>query len=303
MVGKGDSTMELLYGSISGMAFGLISPIAGQPFDTIKTKMQAETRFASSGSWSVASSIVKADGFTGLYRGLTPILASTGVQKSVLFAANSSARRAVENSGVDMLTTPIPLTAGLKPGVIVGGVAAAAARTVVETPFELMKVRRQTGASWRIAEGGGAGGGVVGGGGVGETFSLSQVKEFYTGAWSTFSRAAIMLGTFFVLCDYSERLVPDLVAMPLTGGFFKGGCCATVAWGVAWPFEVVKSKVQGAEGAQYRGKSQLSIIRGIMAQNGVRGLYRGFLPGAMRSFVSNGAGMAVYQFTQSMRAD
>ena len=42
MVGKGTSTMELLYGSLSGMAFGLVSPIAGQPFDIVKTKMQAD---------------------------------------------------------------------------------------------------------------------------------------------------------------------------------------------------------------------------------------------------------------------
>ena len=41
----------------------------------------------------------------------------------------------------------------------------------------------------------------------------------------------------------------------------------------------------------------------IVRESGVNGLYRGFLPGAMRSFVANGAGMAVYQFTQSLRDD
>ena len=40
-VGKGSTTLELIYGSISGMAFGLVSPLASQPFDTLKTKMQA----------------------------------------------------------------------------------------------------------------------------------------------------------------------------------------------------------------------------------------------------------------------
>ena len=53
MIGKGSSTAELLYGSLSGMAFGLVSPIAGQPFDLIKTKMQADVRFSNSGAISV----------------------------------------------------------------------------------------------------------------------------------------------------------------------------------------------------------------------------------------------------------
>eukprot|EP00286_Rhodomonas_abbreviata_P010484 CAMPEP_0181335722 /NCGR_PEP_ID=MMETSP1101-20121128/26998_1 /TAXON_ID=46948 /ORGANISM="Rhodomonas abbreviata, Strain Caron Lab Isolate" /LENGTH=52 /DNA_ID=CAMNT_0023445891 /DNA_START=204 /DNA_END=359 /DNA_ORIENTATION=- len=44
MMGKKHPLLEALYGSLSGMAFGLISPLASQPFDTIKTKMQAEVK-------------------------------------------------------------------------------------------------------------------------------------------------------------------------------------------------------------------------------------------------------------------
>jgi solute carrier family 25 carnitine/acylcarnitine transporter 20/29 len=112
----------------------------------------------------------------------------------------------------------------------------------------------------------------------------------------------VMLTTFFVLCDYSERAAPTLMARPLLGGFLKGGVCATLAWLVAWPLEVAKNKVQGAE-AQYKGRSTLSIVQQIAAADGLRGLYRGILPGALRSFVANGAGMAVFQFTQSLRKD
>ena len=234
--------------------------------------------------------VVSELGFTGLYRGITPIIASTGVQKTVLFAANSGARRACENSSVSLLKDPIPGLAGLKPSVIIGGVASAAARTVVETPFELMKVRWQTGGSVRAGE-------------ATSMASLAQLREMYTGATATFARAALMLGSFFVLCDYTERFAPELASKPLVGGFFKGGICATASWLVAWPFEVVKSKVQGAEGSIYRNQSTLQIMRGIVASDGARGLYRGFVPGAARSFVANGVGMAMYQLTQSMRTD
>lgn len=36
MVGKSHPLLEAVYGSLSGMAFGLLSPLASQPFDTIK---------------------------------------------------------------------------------------------------------------------------------------------------------------------------------------------------------------------------------------------------------------------------
>ena len=265
MVGTGSSTMELIMGSLSGLAFGLVSPLASQPFDTLKTKMQAEARYARQGMGTVATHVLKADGAAGLYRGILPIVMSTGLQKSALFSANAGARRACEESGVRGL-----------PALLVGGLAAGTARTVVETPFELAKVRYQTG------------------GGVG------QLSELYTGAGATWARGTLMLTSFFVMCDYSEKAAPELMSRPLLGGFLKGGVCATLAWAVAWPIEIAKNQKQGADGSRL---STLAIVRQLAASDGLRGLYRGFLPGALRSFVANGAGMAVFQFTQSLRKD
>ena len=223
MVGTGSSTMELIMGSLSGLAFGLVSPLASQPFDTLKTKMQAEARYARQGMGAVATHVLKADGAAGLYRGILPIVMSTGLQKSALFSANAGARRACEESGIPALTRPIPLTGGLSPALLVGGIAAGTARAVVETPFELAKVRYQTG------------------GGIG------QLGELYTGAGATWARGTLMLTSFFVMCDYSEKAAPELMSKPLLGGFLKGGVCATLAWAVAWPLEAVwKSKFYGA---------------------------------------------------------
>ena len=156
---------------------------------------------------------------------------------------------------------------------------------MVETPFELAKVRYQTG------------GGVQAKSGI---LSFGQLSELYTGAAATWGRGTVMLTSFFVLCDYSEKAAPELMSRPLLGGFLKGGVCATIAWAVAWPLEVAKNKVQGTE-ALYKGRSTLSIVWRIAESEGLRGLYRGILPGALRSFVANGAGMAVFQFTQSLR--
>jgi solute carrier family 25 carnitine/acylcarnitine transporter 20/29 len=255
MVGKGSATTELLYGMLSGMAFGLISPVFAKPFDCIKTKMQGERRFSTGSARSVFSAVVRELGVSGLFRGMLPILASTGVQKTVLFAANSGARRACERSSIRALDEAIPFSAGLKPAVLIGGVAAAAARTVVETPFELTKVRWQTGGSVVVASG------------LRRGVPFAQVREMYTGGGATFVRAALMLGTFFALCDYTERFATSIAAQPLVGGFFKGGVCATFSWLVCWPFEVAKSRIQSAEGKNL-SKSAIQVIREIATQEG-----------------------------------
>ena len=56
-VGTASSLLEMLYGSLSGLAFGLISPLASQPFDTMKTKMQADARFAGQSVFAVARNV------------------------------------------------------------------------------------------------------------------------------------------------------------------------------------------------------------------------------------------------------
>lgn len=290
VVGTGSAVLETLMGSLSGLAFGLISPLTSQPFDVMKTKMQAEARFTKHGLRAVAKTVFANEGARGFYRGMVPILLSTGAQKSALFAAYSGSRRWCETSGVPWLVNPIPCTGGLSPAILVGGLAAGTARTVVETPFELAKVRTQTGGSFRTA-----GASLV---------SVGQLRELYTGATATWARGTLMLTSFFVLCDYSVKAAPDLFAQPVLGGFLKGGVCATTAWAIAWPLEVVKSRVQSAPGSGIKTSSgTLASLSCIVRDSGVKGLYRGFLPGALRSFVANGAGMAVYQFTQSLRTD
>ena len=119
-VGKGSTTLELIYGSISGMAFGLVSPLASQPFDTLKTKMQAEAKYANEGMVNTARAIARTDGLKGFYRGMVPILLSTGVQKSALFAGYAGAKRWCDQSQIGLLTTPLPGFGGMSLSVVVG---------------------------------------------------------------------------------------------------------------------------------------------------------------------------------------
>lgn len=286
IVGNENASMEAIMGLLSGMAYGLINPLVGHPFNLVQTRMQADSAFRNSGAIATARDIMKTEGLRGFWRGLVPPLMGSTAYRGVLFSAYSAAFAACKGTP---LSNPLPLTGGLAPAVLVGAVAASTARTAVETPLELIKVRRMLKQPWMT------------GSGVASLFSVKQFTELYKGSSATWARSTGMLVTFFTLIDYSTRYFPVAVATPIVGPFIKGGLCTTIGWAVAWPAEVVKSRVQGDTTGELGKKSTIQLIRDVARQEGIRGLYRGFGPGAARSFVANGASMVVYQLFQDFR--
>ena len=130
---------------------------------------------------------------------------------------------------------------------------------------------------------------------------ISSISHFYHGFGATLLRTIGLLGSFFVMVDYSVRYLPDLVNTPLIGPFFKGGICATTAWVFAFPVESAKSVIQADTTGKYRNmrNSTWVVMQTLYRERGLaRGLYRGFLPGASRSFFANGTSMIVYAWFQ-----
>jgi len=206
---------------------------------------------AGSGAIATAQSIWRVEGFRGFWRGLVPPLLGSTAYRGVLFSAYSAAFAACKDTP---LAKPVPGLGGLAPAVVVGAVAAASARTAVETPLELIKVRRMLKQPWMT------------GSGVGSLFSVGQVLELYKGSSATLARSTGMLCTFFVLIDYTTRYFPVAIATPIIGPFIKGGLCTTIGWAVAWPAEVVKSRVQGDTTGTLAKKSTISLIRDVARQ-------------------------------------
>jgi len=77
--------------------------------------------------------------------------------------------------------------------------------------------------------------------------------------------------------------------------------CATTAWVFAFPFESAKSVIQADTTGKYKNmqNSTFKVMFQLYNERGLaKGLYRGFLPGASRSFFANGTSMIVYAWFQ-----
>ncbi|KAL6078072.1 Mitochondrial carrier [Balamuthia mandrillaris] len=267
----GGTVRELVFGMGCGVLYGVTSPLIGQPFDTVKTKMQAQRSYAAGGMFKTFATVIQKEGFLALYRGLLPPLIGSGIYRSVQFGVYNSVWTLMKDSR--LAQKEIPFSGGLEMRVIMAGIIASSARSVIETPLELIKVRRQVGEPWKVT-------------------------ELFKGFGVSWLRTVGLMTTFFILVDSAVRHIPDVINTPLIGPFIKGGVCATLSWWVIWPFETLKSQVQGnTPGPQGLWPRFLYVLR----TGGVAGLFRGIVPGSSRSLIANGVSMFVFTQCQQLR--
>ena len=73
----------------------------------------------------------------------------------------------------------------------------------------------------------------------------------------------------------------------------SGGCAMTGFW-IMWPCEVLKNLAQAD--SNEIGNTTRERAKYIWKTQGIKGFYRGILPGSQSVFLRNGAAMIVMQF-------
>ena len=271
-MGEEGARIEGLLGLASGLAFGFVGTSLGHPADTVKTKMQADPQFSGRSAAFVFRTTVRREGFLALYRGFIPPLIGGSCFMSAVFGSYSAAFASCE--GTKLME---PVFGTVRPAVVLASIAAAASRSVIETPFELVKTRLQLGQVAAPA-----------------ALQSGGVLQHFRGFKVTMYRNVLLLGTMFVALDVGARLAPGIAGAPLLGPFFQGSVCNTLGWAVAWPFELLKSKVQGDTTGMLHRRSTVSMLSDVVHADGVRGMWRGFVLGGSRSFVVNGCSMVTH---------
>ena len=139
---RGSWEKEGLISLITGFLFGATNTIVGHPFDTIKTKMQADHVYLKSkGSYlDIVKKVYQKEGPIGFYRGCVPPFFGSVIYRSIQFSVFELFYTMFEKN--ENLTKPLPLSGGLQYRVILSGILAGTARSIVECPFEYAKVRR-----------------------------------------------------------------------------------------------------------------------------------------------------------------
>jgi len=254
------SIREYAIGAGTGAIFGATNTIVGHPFDTVKTKMQAQSGFGGTMQDTIRQ-IHATDGLRGFYHGCVPPMWGSALYRGAQFAVYNELHTQL-GTRPSMLEHVDPFGVGsqMELRVPLAGVVGATARTVLESPIEYAKVKGQTGQAWKIG-------------------------EVYQGAHLQWLRTGPMMTFYFCTFDMCKR---NGYAQTSVGQFLSSGGCALVGFWIVWPFETLKNLAQAGVGG--------TVVEQVRRMpGGILGLYRGIGPGSASVFLRNGAAMIVMQ--------
>lgn len=277
---------DLLGGTMGGIAQVLV----GQPFDTVKVRVQSAPEGTYKGALDVVKQLLANEGPKGFYKGtLTPLI-GVGACVSVQFSVNEFMKRTYDSK---LNGAPLSLFQFFN-----CGAAAGFANGVLASPIEHIRIRLQTQTGNTKSFNGPIDC-------AKKIYASSGIRGIYKGLAPTLIRESVGLGIYFATYEAliareigkSSILRSDIPAWRLC---LYGGLSGYTLWIGIYPVDVIKSKLQTDSLKKPVYKTSIDVARDIFAKTGIRGFYKGFVPTILRAAPANGATFAVFEVTMRM---
>uniref|UniRef100_A0A7S0R4T1 Mitochondrial carrier protein n=1 Tax=Chlamydomonas leiostraca TaxID=1034604 RepID=A0A7S0R4T1_9CHLO len=284
-----------------GVAGGVARVVVGQPFDTIKTRLQvmgAGTALAKQlppsdvylNSNDCLRKMVKNEGWISLYRGIAAPLLGNMVLLGIHFPTFTKTKKYLDEA------VPTPAGEFSHAKTLAAGAAAGLAGSFVSCPSEHIRTKMQLQRRVQLAQklGGAAAQGLeMYSGSVDcarKIMSKHGISGLYRGFTSTVMRDMQGYAWFFYGYEATiAALAPGKTKADLSyGQVMAAGVMAGFGlWGSMFPIDTIKSKMQGDNLAQPQYKSTLDCYKQSVAVEGQKGLWRGFSAAMYRAIPVN----------------
>ncbi|KGO67511.1 Transcription factor, fungi [Penicillium italicum] len=270
-----EALKDIIFGSSAGMAGKLIE----YPFDTVKVRLQSQPehlplRYA--GPLDCFRQSLRADGFRGLYRGISAPMAGAAVETSCLFFSYrliQDALRATVYPGVEHL----PFFALIASGALSGSVT-----SLVLTPIELVKCRMQVPAESTGLRPAGPMAIVAG------IFRHEGLAGYWRGQTGTLIRetggSAAWFGGYEGVSSLFRKYNksnPQLTSdsLPIHQQIIAGATAGISYNFLFYPADTIKSRMQTVDLSRLPAHAQQQTFWGetkaLWRQQGLKGMYRG----------------------------
>ncbi|KAI0047153.1 mitochondrial carrier [Auriscalpium vulgare] len=284
-----DPSVDFLAGTVAG----LTALIVGFPFDTVKVRFQnASTSVRYKSTFHALSTILREERVRGLYKGISTPLVTAPLMNGLVFSTyRFFMKLQTRHDGRPPTVAQVAL----------GGAACGVAASLLTTPIELIKIQQQQAllrsptvppaqtVAWNI-------------------FKQRGVRGLYRGIAATALRdtgyGAYFAGYEAALHFFKPSRPPppatadhihDEVSESLTHAWWHlllaGGFAGIAGWGATFPFDVVKTRMQGnldggpAPARPYR--STLSTIAHSYRTEGPGVFFHGLAPTLIRAIPVN----------------
>lgn len=295
-----EALKDVVFGSAAGMAGKVIE----YPFDTVKVRLQSQPGnlpLRYNGPLDCFRQSIQADGFRGLYRGISAPMAGAAIENSCLFWSYRMIQdilRATCYSSTD----PLPFSA-----LLFSGAASGSITSLALTPVELIKCKMQVP--------------VEGTGGqaprpltlIASIFRQDGIMGFWRGQMGTLIRetgggaawfggyegVSAMFRAYSVPPSKGELSETDEARLPLYQQMIAGAAAGISYNFLFYPADTIKSRMQTEDitRSTINGKRQTfwGAARSLWNQQGIRALYRGCGITCARSAPSSAFIFTVYE--------
>lgn len=282
---KNPSLRRLLSGGISGA----ISRTAVAPLETIRTHLMVGSNGHSTSE--VFHNIMKADGWTGLFKGNFVNVIRVAPSKAIELFVYDTVKKNLSSRPGEQFKLPVPPS-------LVAGACAGVSSTLVTYPLELVKTRLtiQRGvynglldAFVKILqEGGGPG-------------------ELYRGLAPSVIGVIPYAAANYCAYDTLQKAYRKIFKQEKIGNIetlLIGSAAAAVSSSATFPLEVARKHMQvGAVSGRQVYKNMLHALASILEQEGIQGLYKGLGPSCLKLVPAAGISFMCYEACKRFLVD
>ncbi|KAL8754492.1 MAG: hypothetical protein Q9199_004316 [Rusavskia elegans] len=264
---------------IAGGVAGGVEAIATYPFEFAKTRVQLRNQSgvaSSKNPFLVVGQVFRDEGVRALYKGCSTLVVGSIAKDGIRFLAFDSIKKSFADPETGAMSPLRNLLAGMCTGVV--------ASTFAVTPTERIKTaliddartaKRFHSSSHAVRL-------------IYQEYGFKGMYHGYAG--TTLKQAgatAFRMGTYNILKDFEKSR--DIDQSTFTN-FANGAVAGTVTTYATQPFDTIKTRSQSAKGA-----STVDAFRSILADEGVRGFWRGTTMRLGRTIFSGGILFTVYE--------
>ncbi|XP_019317801.2 solute carrier family 25 member 47 isoform X1 [Panthera pardus] len=295
-------TTTLSMDFVAGAIGGVCGVAVGYPLDTVKVKIQTEPKYR--GIWHCVWDTYRRERVWGFYRGLSLPVCTVSLVSSVSFGTYRHCLAHIcrfRYGGTDIKPAKTDIT--------LSGFASGLVRVFLTSPTEVAKVRLQTQTQQRRpsatppacpAPSASSGPGPKYRGPLHCLATVAReegLRGLYKGSSALLFRDGHSFATYFlsyaILC---EQLTPTGRSQPdVLGVLVAGGCAGVLAWAVATPMDVIKSRLQADGQGQRRYRGLLHCVVSSVREEGPRVLFKGLTLNCCRAFPVNMVVFVTYE--------